>query len=137
MTTETRRRLFTITEYYQMAAAGIFGYEERVELIEGHILEMYPRGVRHIWAVSRLGRIFARRDDVIASVFNPLRLDGRTEPVPDIAVLRTDSPQDRQPAPEYTYLVIEVADESLDYDQHVEGADSTAERVSRSTGSSI
>jgi Uma2 family endonuclease len=52
-------------------------------------------------------------------VFNPLRLDDRSAPVPDVAVLHADSPQDRHPAPEYTYLVIEVADMSLDYDRQI------------------
>jgi Uma2 family endonuclease len=36
-------------------------------------------------------------------------------------VLRADTPQDRHPSPEYTHIVIEVADESLDYDQNVKG----------------
>jgi len=118
---QLRPRLFNVTEYYKMAEAGVFGYEERVELIEGQILDMYPRGARHIWTVVDLTRIFGRCDDVILSVFNPLRLDHKSEPMPDIALLRTDSPQDRHPAPEFTYLVIEVADESLDYDRTIKG----------------
>lgn len=34
------RRLFTVDEYHRMAEAGVFGPEERVELIEGEILEL-------------------------------------------------------------------------------------------------
>jgi Uma2 family endonuclease len=116
-----RPRLFDVAEYYRMDAAGVFGDDERVELIEGKILEMYPRGVRHCWTVVDLTAPFARRDDVIPSVFNPLRLDDRTEPVPDITVLRADTPQDRHPSPEYAQLVVEVADVSLDYDRTVKG----------------
>jgi Uma2 family endonuclease len=116
---QPRRRLFDVAEYYSMGAAGIFGPEERVELIEGQILEMYPRGVRHIWSVSDLSGMFARRDDVIPSVFNPLRLGDRSEPVPDVTVLRGETPQDRHPSPEYAHLVVEVADVSFDYDQQI------------------
>jgi len=32
------RRLFTVEEYHRMAEAGIFGEDERVELIEGEIV---------------------------------------------------------------------------------------------------
>jgi Uma2 family endonuclease len=118
---QPRLRLFNVAEYYKMGAAGIFGYEERVELIEGQILEMYPRSVRHCWTVSDLTGVFARRDDVIPSVFNPLRLDDFSEPVPDVTVLRADTPPDRHPSPEYAHFVIEVADVSLDYDRDTKG----------------
>ena len=46
MRTETTKKLFTVDDYYRMADAGIFGPGERVELIEGEIIEMSPRGTR-------------------------------------------------------------------------------------------
>jgi Uma2 family endonuclease len=42
-----RRRRFTVEEYHKMGEAGIFAENERVELIEGEIVEMNPIGVRH------------------------------------------------------------------------------------------
>src|SRR5581483_10939626 len=44
MHTEISKKLFTVDEYYQMAAAGIIGPEERVELIDGEVIQMSPIG---------------------------------------------------------------------------------------------
>ena len=43
---EVRLRKFTIAEYYKMAEAGILAWKERVELLDGHILQMAPIGDR-------------------------------------------------------------------------------------------
>jgi hypothetical protein len=47
MSVNLRRRLFTVDDYHAMADAGIFGPEERVELIEGEIIEMAGIGSLH------------------------------------------------------------------------------------------
>jgi Uma2 family endonuclease len=58
---ERPRRLFTVDEYHRMAEAGVFGPEERVELIEGEILEMSPIGPRHAGCVINANRLFVTR----------------------------------------------------------------------------
>ena len=45
---ELARRLFTVAEYHRMGEAGILGEDERVELIEGEIVQMAPIGPRHV-----------------------------------------------------------------------------------------
>src|SRR5207247_5365376 len=55
-TVEVRRRRFTIEEYYRMGEVGILGPEDRVELIEGEIVEMSPIGPRHATCVTALTR---------------------------------------------------------------------------------
>jgi hypothetical protein len=42
MTVQLARRLFTVNEFYRMAEAGIFQEDDRLELINGEIVEMVP-----------------------------------------------------------------------------------------------
>ncbi len=46
------RRRFTVDEYHRMGQAGIFGDDDRVELIDGEIVEMTPIGSRHAACVA-------------------------------------------------------------------------------------
>ena len=77
MQVEVTKKLFTVAEYYQMAEAGIIGPEERVELIDGEIIQMSPIGHRHAVCVMRANRLFietlGRR--AVISVQNPLQLN--------------------------------------------------------------
>src|SRR3954469_10711690 len=70
-------RPFTVTEYHRMAEVGILHEDDIVDLIEGRIVEMSPKGSEHVWCVNRLNRLFARRGDVSVSVQNPIRLGDR------------------------------------------------------------
>ena len=119
MAVRPRDRRFTVDEYYRMAEAGIIRPDERVELVDGRIVAMNPIGSPHAWCVSRLNRVFMPRDDVLTNVQNPICLDDRSEPEPDLVVMRLETPTDRHPRPEDILLVIEVADTSLAYDRGV------------------
>jgi Uma2 family endonuclease len=48
------RKRFTTDEYEQMSAAGVLTENDRVELIEGEIVEMSPLGPQHSSCVTRL-----------------------------------------------------------------------------------
>jgi Uma2 family endonuclease len=112
------RRLFTVDEYYEMARVGILKPDERVELLDGEIVAMNPIGSPHAWCVTRLMEVFAPLIGRIrVSLQNPLRLGHRSEPEPDIVVVRHDSPEDRHPGPTEALLVIEVADSSIRKDR--------------------
>jgi Uma2 family endonuclease len=115
------RRLFSVDEYYRMAEAGIFGPDERVELIDGEIIEMAAMGSRHATKVRRLMRRFIVHlgDRAIVSVQSPIRLSSLAEPEPDIAILRPreDEYDGSHPGPGDVLLLIEVADTSLSYDR--------------------
>ncbi len=65
-------RPFTVDEYYRMAEAGILGEDDRVELIEGEIVQMPPIGPLHADEVDYLARLFFRRlgDDVLVRIQN-------------------------------------------------------------------
>ena len=90
MALQPTKRRFTVAEYHQMAQAGILSEDDRVELIDGKILEMTPIGRRHAGCVDCLAHLFYRSLGQAAQirVQDPVRLSERSEPQPDIAVLR-------------------------------------------------
>ncbi len=47
MAVQLVRHRFTVDEYHRMSETGIFAEDDRVELIDGEIVEMTPIGVRH------------------------------------------------------------------------------------------
>ena len=47
MRIEISKKLFTVDDYYRMAEAGILTEDDRVELIDGEILQMSAIGSRH------------------------------------------------------------------------------------------
>ena len=123
MAVEILRRRFTVDQYHRMAEAGVLTEGDRVELIEGEIVEMTPIGSRHAAAVDRLNALVgaALRGRAIVRVQNPVRLGARSEPQPDLAVLRlrVDFYAGAHPGAGDVLLVVEVADASLDYDRAV------------------
>jgi Uma2 family endonuclease len=120
MRVEVTKKLFTVDEYYRMLDAGILTEDDRVELIEGEIIQMSPIGNRHAACVDRGTDLFtaAFRGRAIVSVQNPLRLNEYNEPVPDIMVLkpRADYYASKSRTPEDTLLAVEVSDSTLRYD---------------------
>ena len=118
---ERARRLFTIEEYHRMGETGILRPADRVELINGEILEMSPIGSRHMSCVNNLTRVLvlglgAR---AVVSPQNPVRIPIYSEPEPDVAVLRSRSYKTSAPAPEDVLLLVEVAETSLRFDRTV------------------
>lgn len=121
MDADVTARRFTADEYHRMADAGILSDDDRVELIEGEVLEMEPIGSRHAACVDRLASFFAAvGDDAIVRIQSPVRLDQRSEPRPDVALLRPDPDYyaDAHPGPDDVLLVVEVAQASLRHDRH-------------------
>jgi Uma2 family endonuclease len=87
---QVARRRFTVEEFHRMGEAGILREDERVELIEGEIVEMNPIGSPHAACVKVLTRTLGRGmdDELLLDVQNPIRLNGGLEPQPDLAVVR-------------------------------------------------
>jgi Uma2 family endonuclease len=123
MTLELKRRQFTVAQYRQMIETGVLHEGDRVELIEGEILEMAAIGSRHAAQVRRLNHLFSRRlgDQVIVSVQNPVELGPRSEPEPDVALLRwrEDFYEIEHPQSSDIFLVIEVADSTAEFDRKI------------------
>jgi Uma2 family endonuclease len=126
--TGLNRRLLSRQEYQKIADTGIFD-GQRIELIEGEIVEMAPIGnphaaVTHPMAVlleAAFGPGFTARNQV------PIALGSDTlpsEPQPDTAVV-VGSWRDyvsRQPVASDVRLVVEVADSTLTDDRNTKAA---------------
>jgi Uma2 family endonuclease len=112
-----------VSQYHQMSEVGIFSENDKVELINGEIIEMSPIGRRHTACVNRLNSVFSQLlgKKVIIAVQNPITLNNLSEPQPDIALLkpRADFYESGHPQPQDVFLLIEVADRSLEYDRDV------------------
>ncbi len=123
MVVQLTKRKFTVTEYHQMAEAGILTENDRVELIRGEIVLMSAIGRRHAACVRRLINLFSQRVGSLAilDVQDPLQLDNYSEPQPDIVLLRqrADFYEAAHPQPEDVILLVEVADTTVEYDREV------------------
>ena len=112
---------FTVDEYTQMVELGVLGKEDRVELVDGVILEMAPAGRPHGRRTHRVARLLGRLlpEDVEISVQSTIRLEDHTAPEPDIAILSPQASLDEEniPRPEGILLVVEVAGSSLRTDR--------------------
>lgn len=110
----------TVDDYHRMAQAGIFG-DARVELIEGEIVEMNALGGQHIRCVAILSRWLDRAvgDDLFVTAQSSIRLNDRSEPEPDLVVLKALPAGADPPSPDDVLLVVEVSDTSLAADRDV------------------
>lgn len=123
MAVEVLRRSFTTEEYHRMGEAGILREDDRVELIEGEIVQMTPIGSRHAACVMRLNQLFSRHSGqgVLVNVQNPIQLGKYSEPQPDVTLLRfrPDFYAESHPRPTEVLLAVEVAETSAAYDREV------------------
>jgi len=121
MVVQILRWQFTVADFARMAEAGIFAEDDRVELIDGEVRAMSPVGPRHAAIVKRLNTLIGRQVAglAIVSVQDPIQLTDYTEPQPDIAVLRIreDFYARAHPLPTDVFVVVEVAETSLEYDR--------------------
>ena len=120
---ELSRRRFSLEEYHHMARAGILIETDRVELIDGEIIQDISIGQRHAACVAQLTRrlTHALGDRALVWPRNPVRLPRDTEPQPDVTILRFPAGHYfRHPArAEDVLWLIEVADVSYRYDRYV------------------
>ena len=112
-------RRFTVDESLVMLEAGVLHEDDRVELIDGVLICMAPIGDYHDntadWLAELSFRYFGDRARV--RVQGSIRLNNTSAPQPDIAILRRRALGDMRPYfPRDIFLVIEIADSSLQYD---------------------
>ncbi|HTL31437.1 MAG TPA: Uma2 family endonuclease [Tepidisphaeraceae bacterium] len=118
LTQPRRKTHWTYAEYYRMAEMGFFR-DQRVELINGEIIEMPPQGEEHgvgiLLLTKVLNSVFAAGH--VVRVQLPLHTGVNEEPEPDIAVVAGDIRDSiRYGRPSSALLIVEVAGTTLAYD---------------------
>ncbi|MGC1520709.1 MAG: Uma2 family endonuclease [Steroidobacteraceae bacterium] len=117
--TPTRTRIST-DRYVMMIAAGVLTKYDRIELVEGDMLDMAPIGDRHTAITSRLHEFFvfavARSATIVSG--GAIKLGDFSEPQPDSVLLkrRADFYSGKRPEAADVLLLIEVSDSSLAFD---------------------
>lgn len=112
---------WTVEDYHRMAELGLLDPRERTELLAGQITLMAAKGTPH---VTTLRLLAAQLDSILAnepvfiSTQDPIQLDDRSEPEPDLALIQGTvlDYADQHPRPKQVALVVEVADSTLSHD---------------------
>jgi Uma2 family endonuclease len=115
---------WTVVGYEAAAAAGVFGPEPRVELLDGEVYKVSPTSPGHSYAVRQLRRLLEASLDsdlwVLGSQ-DPIRLDDRSEPEPDVWIAR--GPNERyseaHPTAADLILAVEVSNTTLAFDRDI------------------
>jgi len=84
------RTRISADRYQKMVATGVLTKYDRVELIDGDILDMPPIGLSHSAVVARLTKLFvlAVGDSAIVSPGGSIRLSDYSVPQPDLMLLK-------------------------------------------------
>ena len=109
-------------EYERLVELGLFD-DERVELLQGAIVEMSPQGSAHAFVSAAFFKVFAPlllAERVELRSHSPLALSGDSAPEPDVALVPPGSRPDAHPTT--AFLVVEVADSSLRKDRGVKAS---------------
>lgn len=111
---------WTLEQYHQMIAAGILN-DQKVELLNGEIIEMSPEGEPHAYYASTVGDYLRTLlgDRAQIREHHPITIPAaQSEPEPDIAVVQPLGREYLQhhPYPENIFWLIEFSNTSLKKD---------------------
>jgi Uma2 family endonuclease len=112
-------RKLTIEEYHRLGEAGILHPNDRIELIDGLLVQMAPIGPEHQFIVEKLNDLFSEQKCGRFKVGpgRPIPIPDFNEPQPDMVLFKSGAGTRRQHAsPQDLYLVLEVSDTTVQYD---------------------
>jgi len=111
---------WTVDALYRALDAGVFEHPERLELIQGEIIERMGQNPPHSSLASEVADMlrvafpprYAIREE------KPIHVSSDSEPIPDVSVVvgRQSDYREHHPAPQEVALLVEVADSSATYD---------------------
>lgn len=109
---------FTADEFERMSTVGLLDEDDRIELIDGELIEMAAVNVKHANCVGELTLVFARLlpRGVKLRVQDSVRLNDIRQLQPDLLLIEGKK-YTAIPTPADVLLLIEVSDSSLAYDR--------------------
>jgi Uma2 family endonuclease len=111
---------FTVEQYEKMTEQGIFTERDKVELIDGLVLSQMTKNRPHVVATQLVREALSRLMPAgwHLGKEDPIRIPGRSEPEPDVTVIRGEPRDylDKAPDASDIALLVEVAETSLDFD---------------------
>lgn len=114
-------RLISVKEYDEMIQHGILTAEDKVELLNGVIIEKTPKGIKHAAFNDLVAEILREKlgNRAIIRNQNPIVLDDFSEPEPDIVLAKPPREiyLEKHPTPEDILLIIEISDSTLGRDR--------------------
>lgn len=116
-------RRWTRVEYERLVEQGVFGEDERLELLDGLLVVREPQGSRHSAAITAVQRVLARAfgDDHVIRPQLPVALDDTSEPEPDLVVVSGGPWDYLHWHPATPLLLVEIAETSLALDRRHKG----------------
>jgi Uma2 family endonuclease len=118
--TQLPHRRFTSHDLARMVEAGLIDPDERIELINGEIIDMGSEGEAHWSARAKLVNWLVRRlpESIMLAPDGPLRLSIENEPEPDFYLFAADADVNAVRG-DSVLLVVEISDTSLGKDRFV------------------
>jgi Uma2 family endonuclease len=116
----------SVHRYQKMVASGVLTEADRIELIDGEMINTAPIGPKHAALSARLTKllVLAVGDSAIVSPGGPVNLGDFSEPQPDLMLLRPrgDYYAGKIPDASDVLLLIEISDSTLTFDQNTKRA---------------
>ena len=111
----------TVDEYHRMVETGLLREDDRVELLNGRLIDVPPTSPSHSGSNNALLAIFIRAlgDRVHVGGQSPVILDDWSEPEPDVTVSRPEPGRymTRHPRPADVLFLVEVSRSTLSFDR--------------------
>ncbi|MEP7036966.1 MAG: Uma2 family endonuclease, partial [Acidobacteriota bacterium] len=114
-------RLISVKDYDEMIEHGILTTDDKVELLNGIIIEKMPKGIKHAAVNDLVAEIFREKlgNRVVIRNQNPVVLDDYSEPEPDLVLAKPPREiySECHPTPEDILLIVEISDSTLGRDR--------------------
>lgn len=114
---------WSLDRYHSAIEAGILTEYDAVELIHGQLIKKMPISEDHAGTIEELADYFR---DIFSKKYryrseNPVPILPKSEPEPDFVIAKKKAGKKTHPTPKEIYLIIEVANSTLQYDRKVKG----------------